>query len=223
MANWKNFKSWLFGPRAAPQSSEALDAPGARDVAKSLLALELTTAGQRTANEPAVKACLDKYEKEANKLASKAAGYPDRPITADVLMDGMELVGIGEALTRHFGKAGWVEREEDAAYLWSKAALAIYSHQHHMVGPAMLARGDCAERLGAFNKAAQVYNAIIGDFSWIVEATETAPSLSRNDLTVLSSLAAAIRRSLTLEKDSTIYADRRLLLRRAEDILARGG
>ena len=197
-----------------------MDAQGARSQVNGVLALDLAAANKRTANGQAVRACLDKLGQEISKLASLAQGYPDRSITADILMDGMELAYLGDALTQHLSKAGWIENEAEAAFLWSKAALAIYSHQHHMVGPAMLARGDCAERLGELDNASQIYNAVIADFSWIIEAKASEPHLSQNDREVLTSLATALQRSLALAKNPTPDAERHTLLRQTEDILA---
>jgi hypothetical protein len=91
------------------------------------------------------------------------------------------------------------EREEVARVACCRAILAVQSHYHHIVSPAMIARGDCNERLGRLGVARQIYDAVIADFRWLVDEFDTDPeSLDDGAFSAIGNLARAVERRLVL-------------------------
>jgi hypothetical protein len=160
---------------------------------------------------------------QTNLLADLAGGYPRKGgIRADVWSDGVELAQLGKSLGEAFRGLGMTELEEIATSIWTKATLQVQSHYHHIVGPAMLANADCNERLGRRARAADLYEAIIGDFRWLVDEWESeVEAPSEQDALSLEVLSTALKRRASLGGDADAIEVHRALLARLEPILRR--
>lgn len=135
-------------------------------------------------------------------MQDKANDYPSNPITADVWLDGALLGPMAEGLASLLNQRGLTDLEEKAQTLRCMAVLAVQSHYHHIVGPAMVARAECNERLGNVQLAGQLYQAVVADFAWIVdEWGETDEAPTDEDRYSLQCLSLAISRVLKLRPD----------------------
>jgi hypothetical protein len=165
---------------------------------------------------------LDVLHRECVEVSKKADGYPANPISADVWLNGAMLGPMAESLADLLDQRGLHDLEEQAHCLRCMAVLSVQSHYHHLVGPAMLARAECNERLGNPDLAVQIYQAVIGDFSWFVEQGESEPDApSDEDRISLECLAQALDRIVAIQPDSADVAERRALRERCESVLAR--
>ncbi|HCS53133.1 hypothetical protein [uncultured Rubinisphaera sp.] len=164
---------------------------------EQILQLDLSSDDSREEHSEFVVAVLRKLDTEIENISQQANGYPANPISALVWMNGAGYGSLASALTCHFHDAGWLKREENASALWAKVTLAVCSHYHHMVGPAMLANADCHERLGNTDRAAQMYGGVVKDFSFIADdwANEST-SPTDDDRLALESLQTAVQRLL---------------------------
>ena len=158
-----------------------------------MLQLDLRAKESREEHAEMVLSVLRKLEREIK--AVRRQDYPENPVSGIVLINGMGCVDLASALAYHFRAAGWLECEENASALWVKAALAAFSHYHHVVGPAMLANADCHERLGHTEHAMHMYIAVLGDFAFIVEewSDESGPPNEESRVALESLRAAALR------------------------------
>jgi hypothetical protein len=122
--------------------------------------------------EAAIQA-LKALHRECLRVQDKANDYPSNPIAADVWLDGAMLGPTAEGLAALLNQRGLLDLEEKAQTLRCMAVLAVQSHYHHIVGPAMLGRAECNERLGNRQLAGQIYQAVVADFAWIVDEWAT--------------------------------------------------
>jgi hypothetical protein len=165
---------------------------------EGILRLDFSSEASRDSNGELVLNVLRHLDSEVENVRQQANGYPANPISALVWMNGAGYGNLACALTHHFRNAGWLKLEENASALWAKATLAVCSHYHHMVGPAMLANADCHDRLGNSELATQMYGGVVKDFAFIADdwLNETdAPS--DDDCLALESLQAATERLLS--------------------------
>jgi hypothetical protein len=137
--------------------------------ARAILELDLQSDESRQQHEETVMRALRHMDAQIETVRRKANGYPARPISAEVWISGAGYADLACALTEHFRTARWLAREENASALWAKATLAVCSHYHHLVGPAMLANADCHDRLGNLERSSQMYAGIIKDFAFFLE------------------------------------------------------
>ncbi len=134
-----------------------------------LLAMDFSDPQLREANKDEVYQSIRRLDARIEKIRKQAKGYPKVPISAEVWFAGYRMIALCEALARHFNSTGWLVHERNASGLWAKATLAVCSHYHHMVGPAMLAYADCYERLGDPAEAIGRYEAVVGDFTCLLD------------------------------------------------------
>lgn len=141
---------------------------------------------------PLYEACMD--------VRASANDYPIKPIRGDVWFQGTELAMIAEILATALKQKEWYDLEEHAHSIRCAATLAVQSHYHNFVGPAMIARADCNERLEKNEFALQLYRAVVADFSWIAEEwIDAAGPPSEEDRCSLECLATAIDRVVALQ------------------------
>jgi hypothetical protein len=122
---------------------------------------------------------LKSVQRECQRVQEKSNDYPSNPITADVWLDGAVLGPMAESLATLLNRSRLYDLEEKAQTLRCMAVLAVQSHYHHIVGPAMIARAECNERLGNGQLAGQIYQAVVADFGWIADewaAAQEAPA-----------------------------------------------
>jgi hypothetical protein len=168
-----------------------------------ILNLDLSSEPSRKQYSEQVFSTLQQLNTEIEKIRQLANGYPANPISASIWFSGAGYSNLAHALTEHFRAAGWLKREETASALWAKATLAVNSHYHHLVGPAMLANADCQERLGNVERAANIYVSVVKDFIFLIDdwMSETVAPIDEERI-ALSSLDTAVSRLLFLgEKD----------------------
>lgn len=203
---WKLIRSFFGGtptgdkPQAVPQMSQKpqMNFDTIKSEVEGILKLDLTSEAARESNGELVLSALRHLDTEVESVRQQANGYPANPISALVWMNGAGYGNLACALTQHFRNAGWLKREENASALWAKATLAVCSHYHHMVGPAMLANADCHDRLGNADRATQMYGGVVKDFAFIAAnwLNETdAPS--DDDRLAIESLQTATERLLS--------------------------
>ncbi len=164
---WKQIRSFFGG--AAPDDKPKVDFDTIKSEVECILTLDLASDAARETNGEVVLKVLRHLDAEIENIRQQANGYPANPISALVWMNGAGYGNLACALTHHFRNAGWLKREENASALWAKATLAVCSHYHHMVGPAMLANADCHDRLGNAERATQMYGGVVKDFALIAD------------------------------------------------------
>lgn len=178
-------------------------------------------ASEREMRESATQALMVLYRACA-EVKEKANGYPANPISADVWFNGALLGPMAEKLAALLQQQGLFDLEEQAHSLRCMAVLAVQSHYHHIVGPAMIARGECNERMGNIKLAAQIYQAVIGDFEWFVEKWESETEApTEEDYTSLECLDHAVAHLLELQPNIAQATHLHQLLERCRNILAR--
>lgn len=175
--------------------NQPFDSDNIKSEVEGILKLDLSSDIARAANSELVLSVLRHLDAAIEIVRQRANGYPANPISAAMWFDGVDYGNFADALTHHFWNVGWLEREENASALWAKAMLAVCSHYHHMVGPAMLANADCHDRLGNVDRATQMYGAVVKDFTCIVDywANKTDMPTKENRLALESLLFATER------------------------------
>lgn len=182
-----------------PSREDAIDQALA-DRVNAVLELDLSDRETREPHRENIFALLVDIDRRIDWVEANANGYPNGTISASVWFVGCRMAALGERLTEHFKAAGWLGNESNAANLWAKATLSVCSHYHHMVGPAMLAVADCAERLGKPEEAIRSYQAVVADFAWLAdEWTEETVAPPEDQWLALSCLKTAAERLLALE------------------------
>lgn len=155
----------------------------------------------RESEDEAVIAVLERLDKEIESIRTQANSYPDGSIPALVWLSGTGYADLCRRLTLHFREADWLAREENASALWARATLAVCSHYHHMVGPAMLANAGCQERLGNAERAAKMYRAVVADFEFLLEGDFTEITIDGDRRIAIESLRNAVVRLLDIGMD----------------------
>ena len=194
---WNAFKSLFARFRDRGDSDPVFDE--VRALVDELLAQDFGDPAERRSKDENVIAVLERLGKEIETIKEQASGYyPDGTISAQVWLNGAGYANLSRKLTLHFRKAGWLAREENASALWARSTLAVCSHYHHMVGPAMLANADCQERLGHADRAAQMYRAVVADFEFLLDEERADVPLDEDERTAIESLRTALRRLLEI-------------------------
>lgn len=221
MAIWNQLQELLFG-RAQPAPQPPLSFETAGQQVQPILELDLSTAAARERHSETVLQVLRLLDTEIEQVRILADGYPEKPISAAVWMNGAGYSSLARALTEHFKSAGWLHREETASALWAKATLAVNSHYHHLVGPAMLANADCHERLGNAARAAEMYSSVIKDFMSLAEAWRDDPdSPDEDDRAALACLKTAASRMEALGHETVDHQELAAVVTTVDRILSR--
>lgn len=170
-----------------------------KSAVEEILGLDLSTREAQNKHLRLVSSAFELLGSAISGVRKSANGYPSQPISAAVWINGAGLGQLSYALTQHLKNAGWLAQEERASALWAQATLAVCSHYHHLVGPAMLSNADCQERLGNKERASQLYASVAADFAFLVEdwfnENESPPE---EELIAIKSLQTATRRLLAL-------------------------
>ena len=140
-----------------------------------ILAMDMRTEDARQANAQFVFQTLSEMATDIDKVCDAADDYPEGVISGDVWMTGADYASHAQALTRHFAENGWLKHEANASWLWARATLAVCSHYHHMVGPAMIANADCCRRLGEIDQAVQMWSGVVKDFACLLDGYDDDP------------------------------------------------
>ncbi len=218
MLKW--LRSWFAkGPGNHPAST---DFDAIKSEVERVLELDLSSDESREEHGGFVLNVLRRLDVEIENIRRQANGYPANPISALVWVNGAGYGNLARALTGHFQNAGWLKREENASALWAKVTLAVCSHYHHMVGPAMLANADCHDRLGNADRAGDMYGGVVKDFAFIADDWANEPDPPHDeDRLALESLQTAIERLLTRGVRDLDGMDLASIQAQAETVLSR--
>jgi hypothetical protein len=193
---WKRFRA-LFKGTPAAHVAPPLDFDETRSAVEAILTLDLSTLHFRDIYDDQVSNVLKRMDRGIDDVRQRANGYPKNPISADVWLSGNGYGTLASALASHFKNVGWLKREENATALWAKAVLAVNSHYHHMVGPAMLANADCHDRLGNIELSSYIYSGVVKDFVFLLdEEADDAAVPTDDDRIALECLMRASERLL---------------------------
>lgn len=171
---------------------------------------------------------IDKTSSELNHLIEvisdvvktikkDANGYPKNSINAQVWIDGFGLISNTRLIYEKTSTADYVEQTEKIADLWAESTLAVCSHYHHMVGPAMLAAAKMKEKSGKNNIALNYYKAIIGDFKSLTELDFSEEPINKEETIAIESLKDALLKSNLI--DSSLIQSNEELLNKVNEIL----
>lgn len=117
-------------------------------------------------------ALFTSVQRKLAQVELDAGDYPASGIRGDVWMDGASLAPVAGQLAVCLQAHGLTDLEWWAHIFRCRAVLAVQSHYHHIVGPAMLARADCEVRLGRSDAALKSYGAVIADLSFLLDEYE---------------------------------------------------
>ena len=189
--------TWLkrtFGKQATDEIDSI------RPVIEAILAAQIDTDDQRASIDESLVDALERLEAEIVRIKEAAAGYPGNSgLPEDDWIAGVACADSACALYEHLIAVEWIERAENASALWAQAVLAVCSHHHHMVGPAMIANAGCHERLGNPARAIAMYRAVLGDFGMLLNGTNLGDTLDDDTRTAIESLDTALERLIALE------------------------
>lgn len=170
----------------------------------------------------AARHALKTLHAECVRVQEAAGDYPANAITADVWMDGANLGLFAEGFASLLKDRGLIDFEEKAHTLRCMAVLAVQGHYHHIVGPAMLARAECNERLGNAEFASRLHQAVVADFAWLAdEASDAEDAPAGDDRAALECLAEAIQGVLRHQPEGVDLASTEALRDRCTALLAR--
>jgi hypothetical protein len=208
------------------KESSNTPAPADFDAIKSqveqVLELDLASDDSRDEHDDFVLNVLRRLDAEIEDIRQQANAYPANPISALVWMNGAGYGNLACALTGHFHNAGWLKREENASALWAKVTLAVCSHYHHMVGPAMLANADCHDRLGNGDRATEMYGGVVKDFAFLADDwANESDSPHDEDRLALESLQTAVERLLARGISELDGIDLTSIQEQTESVLSR--
>jgi hypothetical protein len=203
---------------AAADNAKSLDA--ARSAIDGFARLPAKTP-EPELRESAMQA-LKALQCECLRVRENAKDYPANPIIADVWLEGAVLGVMAEGLAALLNQRGLTDLEEKAHTLRCMAVLAVQSHYHHIVGPAMLARAECNERLGNAQLAGQICQAVVADLTQIVdEWAGTGEAPTDVDRISLECLLRAVEGVLRLRPAGTDLRAMEDLHLRCAGVLAR--
>ena len=192
MTDWVEIKGFLLGLL----SPRYIDNCRLQQLLRKILERDLSASGQREANTEMVYKFLNKLDQRIARL--NGFSYLETPGNAACWRDGVSYAEMAQILAQHLHNASWLKQEEIATALWAKATLQLQSHYHHVVGPAMIAWGNCHERLGNAGRAKQIYAVVIADFAWIADKWKSNMAFSENNLSALRCLKVALEKTLSI-------------------------
>lgn len=187
-----------------------------------ILSMDLRTEEARQMHAEFIYKTLCEMAEDIGRVCDAAGEYPEGVISGDAWMTGANYASHGEALTNHFAENGWLKHEANATSLWVQATLAVCSHYHHMVGPAMNASADCCRRLGDIDRAVQMWSAVVQDFALLLDEYDDDPSgPNEDDRVSIESLRESCISLQTAGNNSVDSFKLSELVARAEAILSR--
>lgn len=212
MTDWVELRVCLLGLL----SPRYIDNWRMQHALRKILEIDLAASDHQDANAVMVYKFLNKLDQKIAKLNGLA--YINTPLDTNCWRDGVNYAEMARTLSQHLHNAGWLKQEEIATALWAKATLQLQSHYHHVVGPAMIAWGNCHERLGNVGRAKQIYAVIIADFSWIVDKWKSNMAFSENNVSTLRCLKVALEKTLSIRTSAENASQLTTLLNKVEQI-----
>ncbi len=160
--------------------------------AGSLLVEDFRSEQARQANDARVDEVMERLQTEVLRLREEGQAYA---IAATAWAEGMACANLAMQLSQHFRAQGWLAREVQASGLWVTATLAVASHYHHLVGPAMLAYCQSLEDSGQRSAALDRYEAVFQDFVPLLDHFLEHPTvLDEDDRVSIGCLQTAVAR-----------------------------
>lgn len=208
MVGWLKFiKKWDFtGIKGKPFKGNKLpEGSSIEQVCKPLL-MQLSNVCDQPKqvfihNRNEINALLTQLNTTVEALWDKTRSESVR--NANDFFTGMALSEHAERVYDRLSDLLWYQEKILAADCWAKATLAVAGHYKHLVGPAMLAAADSRQLAGKPLDAKNFYQAVIDDFSILVEEwidEETGPHEKSEDRQALNCLQRAISSWFELEK-----------------------
>jgi hypothetical protein len=192
---------------------------------EEILALDLSTEETFNAHTDQVAGVLQQLATAIEDISGRANNYPQGSIMGDVWMDGFGYANLARALTFHFqaqGVEACLHYEGHASNLWLRATLAVCSHYHHLVGPAMITHASYHERTDNNPHALLMYTAVVKDFVCLIETWEDTSDIPDDDDTVaLESLKIAVEKLLAAGTSHVDEINLTLALSQINEILSR--
>ncbi|MFM7928367.1 MAG: hypothetical protein ACKO9Q_11695 [Pirellula sp.] len=187
-----------------------------------ILSLELWSEEARQEHKEFVYRTLCELASEIEKVWNAAGDYPEGVISGNVWLTGTGYASHAKDLTKHFAKNGWLKNEANASLLWVQATMAVCSHYHDLVGPAMNANADCHRRLGDIDRAVEMWTAVVKDFGFLLEGYDQDSDGPEDDARVAIESLRESCLALQAEGKKTIDSFKLgKLVSKANDILSR--
>ncbi|RVU86040.1 hypothetical protein EOL70_00915 [Leucothrix sargassi] len=154
------------------------------------------------ANIHLIEECIHSLEKAFKALTPPKKWWSR--FRLDTGVNWLEGAGIANCAAEVAGKLegmDLLELEFRSTNVWVGAVLAVCSHYHHLVGPAMIADAKIAERKGNSDRVKQVCHAVIQDFEVVLSSCEgrkLKPQEEHDDYTSLKSLEYALNKYIEI-------------------------
>ncbi|HEX2906668.1 MAG TPA: hypothetical protein VHO69_07405 [Phototrophicaceae bacterium] len=143
---------------------------------------------------------LQLIQKWTETIVQAAKDYPRNPIRAEVWLNGANLRAECGGLAQWFKKQNLTPEWADLVFAKTRITLAIMSHYHHEVGPAMLEMAEVYLTLNDIERAKQIYHAVILDFSGFIDQYQAdSEEITPEDQLSLQSLEQALSGYLTID------------------------
>lgn len=161
---------------------------------------------------------LDLVERDTDSLKIAFQNDPSMAFTGDFFRQADQLSLCAVELARHFQEKDDVESEGRALQVRYHSTATAHAYRRNLLGPAILELADFHKRCGDIEKADQLYNAMIKDFSRILS---WGPTFDPDWLLAMNCLVKAMQGST---RDFSVLAERtRLVLQQSEELVrARG-
>lgn len=157
----------------------------------------------------------------AQSIRESANSYPENPISAEVWMNGAALATHARSLTLYLHETELLNYEAHAAQIWANVTLSVCGHYHHLVGPAMLANAQIAERMNNIDFAMQAYKAVLNDFTSLLVDCETYNYAPEGDTAAaIDCLKEAVESLIRLYDGSEECAKALEIQKRIEKVMA---
>jgi hypothetical protein len=145
-------------------------------------------------------ATLDFLTEQRDILRKRIGEYPGNAVNAKDWLDGVGLghqaVRLGDLLM-DWGRFDLEERARDLAV---NIGCIVEGHYHHVIGPRMVQAIRCADRLGKIARVRALCDAVVADFTWILEERlDDEDDLSPEEAYSIWSLQVALQREAELD------------------------
>lgn len=115
----------------------------------------------------------------ANHIEENANNYPQNSINGEIWMDGAGLRTRADELSKYFKDKEDDQNTLETVFLKAKLTNTIMNHYPNLVGPDMIAVALQFEKMGNLEKAKQFLNAVVSDFTILVQSVEEG--INEND------------------------------------------
>lgn len=147
--------------------------------------------------------CIAALERASDALVAPRKKWWSRfrPDTGINWLEGVGIANCAAKITDYLEDKDEIEFQDRSARVWASVVLAVCSHYHHMVGPAMVANIKIAKKKGDIERVKEICHAVKQDFQLILqryEALSEKPDNEEEDYISLKSLEFAADQSIVL-------------------------